>query len=67
MRDVEGLQTEPDYPEMGFVVCKGQGDHVLLGPEQPEVLFTSPVKRADGVYLELGTLPAGDGSYIIIP
>ena len=30
MRDVEGLQTEPAYPTMGFVLCKGRGLHVLL-------------------------------------
>ena len=66
MRDVEGLQTEPDYPTMGFYVCRGQGDHVLLGPdEKPEVLFTAPAKFGDGVYLELGALAAEQ--YVVIP
>ena len=30
MRDVEGLQTEPDYPTVGFAVLPGRGNHVLL-------------------------------------
>ena len=30
MRDVEGLQTEPDYPTVGFAVFPGRGNHVLL-------------------------------------
>ena len=67
MRDVEGLQSEPDYPTLGFYVCKSKGDHVLLGPdEKPEVLFTAPAKRGDGVYLELGKMSA-DEKYVVIP
>jgi hypothetical protein len=71
MRDVEGLQTEPDYPTMGFHVCKGKGYHQLLGgeggEELPEVLFTAPAKFGDGVYLELGTLSPLADKYVIIP
>jgi len=67
MRDVEGLQTEPDYPTMGFHVCKGKGFHQLLGPDPPEVLFTAPAKFGDGVYLELGTLDSLAEKYVIIP
>ena len=65
MRDVEGLQTEPDYPVMGFYVCKAIGDHVLLGPDKPEILFTCEPKKGDGVYLELGKM--GAGTYVVIP
>lgn len=41
-----------------------------FGPlcEQPlEVLFTVPLKRGDGVYLELGTLENSDDGYVCIP
>jgi len=68
MRDVEGLQTEPDYPTLGFYVCQGLGDHVLLGPdEKPKVLYTCHAKRGDGVYLELGTLQPEPLKYVVIP
>ena len=68
MRDVEGLQTEPDYPTCGFVVCKGRGNHVKLDTSQPlQTLFTAPLKRGDGVYLELGPLEADEDRYVVIP
>lgn len=36
MRDVAGLQTEPDYPTVGFVVCKGErGGVKRLRPDCP--------------------------------
>ena len=62
MRDVEGLQTEPDYPTVGFVVCKGKGNHQLL-EDAPEVLYKSEVKFGDGVYLELGPLESASVDY----
>ena len=68
MRDVEGLQTEPDYPTVGFVVCKGRGNHTKLDTSKPlEILFTKELKRGDGVYLELGALDAIDDRYVLIP
>ena len=30
MRAVEGLQTEPAYPTVGFNVYKGRGNHIKL-------------------------------------
>jgi len=68
MRDQEGLQTEPDYPTVGFVVCEGRGDHVKLeGMVPPKVLHVAPLKRGDGVYLELGWLEPTEDKYIVIP
>lgn len=68
MRDVEGLQPEPAYPSIGFVVAKGRGDHVLLDKEEaPSVLHTAPCKKGDGVYLELGTLPPLADKYVLLP
>jgi len=69
MRDVAGLQTEPDYPTVGFVVCKGEGDHIKLdGPAPPQVLQTAELRRGDGQWLELGQLEPDEGSkYIVIP
>uniref|UniRef100_A0A7S2JFX7 EF-hand domain-containing protein n=1 Tax=Haptolina brevifila TaxID=156173 RepID=A0A7S2JFX7_9EUKA len=68
MRDVEGLQTEPAYPTMGFVLCRGRGLHVLLDKDEPpEVLQTCATKKSDGVYLELGTLQPEPLKYVIIP
>ena len=68
MRDVEGLQAEPAYPSVGFVVCKGRGNHIPLDERQPlEVLFTVPPKKGDGCYLELGALEAREDMYVVIP
>ena len=68
MRDVEGLQTEPDYPTVGFIVCKGRGNHVKLDLSKPlNKLHTAPLKRGDGVYLELGHLDSDDERYVVIP
>lgn len=94
MRDVEGLQTEPDYPtvgpfspplmtpprpralltlypavicchiQVGFTVFKGRGNHVILDDTQPLVpLHTAPLKRGDGVCLELGALEDSEDKY----
>jgi hypothetical protein len=38
--EAEGLQTEPEYPSLGFLVCRGRGNHVLIDKLEPsEVLF----------------------------
>jgi len=69
MRDVAGLQTEPDYPTVGFVLCQGEGDHIKLdGPNLPKVIKTAELRRGDGQWLELGELDPDDGKrYIVIP
>ena len=41
MRDLEGLQTEPAYPTVGFALLKGRGNHVKI-LEAPEVGTLSP-------------------------
>ncbi|KAL1518789.1 hypothetical protein AB1Y20_003072 [Prymnesium parvum] len=69
MRTREGLQTEPDYKTVGFIVCKGRGNHIpLQGPtENLEVLATAELKKGDGVYLELGYLEPDEDRYVVIP
>ena len=48
---------EPDYPTVGFAVCRGRGPHVKLdGALAGDLLFTAPLRRGDGTYLELGYL-----------
>jgi len=68
MRDVEGLQTEPAYPTVGFSVYGGRGNHIKLDASRPlELLHVAPHKRGDGVYLELGPLDPSEDKYVIIP
>jgi len=68
MRDVAGLQTEPDYPTVGFVVAKGEGDHVKLdGPQPPQVLHRTSLRRGDGQWLEIGYLEPAANKYVVIP
>ena len=76
MRDVEGLQTEPAYPTVGFAVYKGRGNHIKLDGSKgavdkdgnPDVskrrpltkLFEVAPQKGDGCYLELGHLESSD-------
>ena len=67
MRDVEGLQTEPDYKTVGLVVCKGRGNHMRLAAGQLDVVATAELKKGDGVYVDLGWLEADEMKYVVIP
>ena len=68
MRDVEGLQAEPAYPTVGFSVYGGRGNHVKLDAKAPlDLMHTAPLKRGDGVYLELGLLEPSEDKYVLIP
>ena len=68
MRDVEGLQTEPAYPTVGFTVFRGRGHHIKLDGSTPlQPLHTAALKRGDGVYLELGPLESTEERYVVIP
>ena len=68
MRDKAGLQTEPEWLTVGFVLCKGEGDHVKLDHAQPEILQTAKLRRGDGQWLDIGYLdPDGGDKYVIIP
>ena len=68
MRYTEGLQTEPDYPTVGFSVFYGRGNHVLLeGPTTPDALFSAALTRGDGAFLELGPLSPNEDKIVIIP
>lgn len=54
MRTIQGLQAAPNYPTVGFSVIRGRGNHVLLEPSNElDVLFSSEMKAADGVCLEV--------------
>ena len=67
MREVEGLQPEPNYPTVGFWVCSGEGDHIKLEGAKPlEKLFEAPARRGDGVYLEF-VLEPNENKYVVIP
>ncbi len=68
MRDKAGLQTEPEWLTVGFVLCKGEGDHVKLDHAEPEILQTAKLRRGDGQWLDIGYLdPDGGDKYVIIP
>jgi len=70
MREVEGMQTEPDYPTVGFSVLPGEGDHIKLegsGAAAPKVLQTAELRRGDGQWLELGYLEPSENKYVVIP
>ena len=76
MRDVEGLQTEPAYPTVGFSVYRGRGNHIKLDGSKgaldkdgnPDVskrrpldkLFSVVPTKGDDCYLELGHLESTD-------
>ena len=76
MRDVEGLQTEPAYPTVGFNVYKGRGNHIKLDGSKGALdkdgnpdwsrakpltkLFECKPVKGDGCYLELGHLESTD-------
>ena len=66
MRQKEGLQEEPDYPTVGFVVCQGLGDHHALDETKCQILNQVPLKRGDGVYFEF-VLPKSENKHVIIP
>jgi len=68
MRDVEGLQSEPAYPTVGFTVFKGHGNHIKLDHTMSLTkLHTAALKRGDGVCLELGVLESSADKYVVIP
>ena len=67
MREVEGLQPEPNYPTVGFWVCSGEGDHIKLEGAKPiEKLNEAPARRGDGVSLEF-VLEPSESNYVVIP